>query len=125
MHYDEFIHKVREYSGLDSFDEAVKITTATLETLGERLSRDEKDDISSQLPKELKDCLFRREEITRFIIDEFYNRVSARADVGLPHAIEQAKAVIRVLREAISPGELEHILHELPKEYDELFGKRG
>jgi uncharacterized protein (DUF2267 family) len=32
--------------------------------------------------------------------------------------------VIAVLKEAVSPGEIEDILAELPEEYGELFGTR-
>lgn len=53
-------------------------------------------------------------------LEEFYNRVAARSDVGYPAAIKHSQAVIQVLQEAISRGELRDVLRELPDEYEEL-----
>lgn len=39
MQYDEFITRVQQRRGFGSPEEAVQVTRATLETLGERLSR--------------------------------------------------------------------------------------
>lgn len=39
MHYQEFLDRVQQRTGLGSRDAAVQVTAATLETLGERLSK--------------------------------------------------------------------------------------
>jgi uncharacterized protein (DUF2267 family) len=124
MQYEEFIRKVQEYAGIDSREDAVRAAEATLETLGERLTRKERDDLASQLPREIKEVPRRRQRAERFSLDEFLNRVMARADVGYPHAVKWSGAVLCVLQEAIAPGELEHILADLPAEYGELFGRK-
>jgi uncharacterized protein (DUF2267 family) len=129
MRYDEFITRVRERAGLGR-DEAVRSTEATLATLGERLYRTERENLAAQLPNELKEDLFKQvdsevtwRDVDRFSLEEFYIRVSARAEVGYPDAVKQAQAVVAVLREAVSAGEIEDVLAELPEEYGELFGE--
>ena len=86
------------------------------------------DAAPAELAKPLKDWLtlwMERppRELTnphRFNLEEFYNRVAARSEVGYPAAIKHSQAVIQVLREAVSRGELRDVLRELPDEYDEL-----
>jgi uncharacterized protein (DUF2267 family) len=55
-------------------------------------------------------------------LDDFFQRVSRREGVSIETAIEHARAVASVLRDALSEGEFEDILAELPPEiYNELF----
>lgn len=128
MEYVEFISRVQKYGGLKNLDEAVRLTEAVLETLGERLYRTESLDLGAQLPKELKKFIFEkqppeqnRDEVKRFSLEEFFNRVRARAKIGYPDAIKQSKVVIAVLQEAVSAGELEDAIEELPEEFNKLF----
>lgn len=124
MQYGQFISKVEEYAGFESTDDATRLTKATLETLGERLSRKERDDLASEIPEELKTYLVKRENRDLFTVGEFFQRVEARADCGLPRAVIGARAVIMALREAVSTGELGNIIREFPSEYEELFSRR-
>jgi len=70
----------------------------------------------------LKQLLLSRGRTDRFSLEEFYNRVKARGDVGCPQAVDESRAVFAVLQEAVTRGEIEDILSELPAEYRELFG---
>ncbi len=128
MQYDEFIQRVQEYAELETQAEAVELTKAVLGTLGERLYRTEADDLAAQLPNGVKEFLFAeqdrentRQEVQRFSLQEFYNRVSARAEIGRPDAIIQTKAVMAVLQEAVSTGEVEDVMDALPGEFRDLF----
>lgn len=121
MEYTEFIDRVRQRTGLDSQEDAVRVTRATLETLGERLSRVETRRLATQLPKELAAYFHPRQESQLFPLEEFFNRVSAREKVRHAEAVDHARAVITVLCEAASPGEIEDVRRELAPEYDELF----
>ncbi|MDX1663303.1 MAG: DUF2267 domain-containing protein [Candidatus Promineifilaceae bacterium] len=121
MQYDEFITRVQEEAELDDREEAETITEATLETLSERLTRMERRNVIAELPDELKEFLWKREETTRFLLDEFYNRVAARADLRAPEAVRRSQAVMTVLMEAISPGQINAVMNELPEEYQEIF----
>ena len=121
MQYDEFITRVQEEAELEDRAEAEAITEATLETLSERLTRMERRNVIAELPDELKEFLWKREETTRFLLDEFYNRVAARADLRAPEAVHRSQAVMTVLMEAISAGQINAVLKELPEEFEELF----
>jgi len=124
MEYHELIDRVMKETNLQSREETAKIVEATLETLGERLSKTERENLAAQLPNELKGNLLKRHATDRFLLEEFYNRVSARADLGYPEAVKQCQAVMAILREAISPGEWRDVLSELPGEFKELFGEK-
>lgn len=130
MQYDEFVQRVQQYAELDSADGAERLTEVVLATLGEQLYRTELAKLEAQLPKDMHGMLFAeqppeqtRQDVQQVSLEEFYNRVSARADVGYPEATEQAKAVIRVLQEAVSAGEIADVRAKLPDDYAELFGE--
>jgi uncharacterized protein (DUF2267 family) len=124
MQYDEFLKRVQQYTGLVSKDDVLTVIKATLETLGERISRKEREDFASQLPCELKDYFFTWPATKRFELEDFYTRVAARANVRYPLGIEYAQAVIRAVQEAVAPGELGDLLHEVDKDYRELFTRK-
>ena len=124
MRYHDLVERVQKEGELDSQDEAVIAIRATLSSLGECLYRTERGHLASQLPKEAKDFLheYADQEVTRqesacLTLQEFYDRVGARADVTRSRAIEQAKAVATVLEETLPEGEWKHIVSEMPKEY--------
>ena len=77
MQYDDFIDRVQQRAGLNSQEGAVRAIRATLETLGERLSRAETRQLAAQLPKELRAYFHPRQESQIFPLEEFFNRVSA------------------------------------------------
>jgi len=127
MRYHELVERVQEQGGLDSRDEAVVAIRATLSSLGECLYRTERRHLASQLPKAAKEFLHEHvdREVTRqesacLTLQEFYDRVGARADVTRSRAIERARAVAAVLQETLPEGEWEHVISEMPKEYHEL-----
>lgn len=128
MRYHEFIERVQTTGELSDQDEAVRATRATLATLGERIYRTERDNLAAQLPDDLKAYLHEQvgsratqRDVEHFSLQEFYNRVGARSDVTYKHAIKRAKAVMTVLQEAVSAGQLSDVRANLPEAYDELF----
>jgi uncharacterized protein (DUF2267 family) len=122
MRYDAFIERVQQLAGFGSQEEAVQAVRATLETLGERLSKRETRQLATQLPKELGTYLHQRQEQQQFFaLEEFFNRVSAREGARWHQAVDHARAVMVVLREAVSPGEIEDVRMELAPDYDALF----
>lgn len=121
MQTDEFVRLVQERASVTSGDEALEIIAATLETLGERLPRNERADLSVQLPGQLRAYARRRLETEQFSLEEFYNRVAARSGLGAPQAIEQAHVVMGVLQEAVSEGQMQDVREHLPPEFEELF----
>lgn len=124
MQFDEFIKRVQDDARLGTPEEAVQITQAVLETLGERLDRKVRNGVAAQLPNELKNYLSARAENTdRYILTEFYNRVGARADLKYYDAAERSWQVMAVLRQAIPEGEIRDMKESLPSEFAELFGE--
>jgi uncharacterized protein (DUF2267 family) len=121
MQYAAFIDRVQERAGCDSQEEAVRATHATLETLGERLSTRETRQLAAELPQELRAYLLQRSAHQPFPLEEFFHRVSARGGVRWHQAVVHARAVIAVVGEAVSAGELEDVRTELAPDYDALF----
>lgn len=127
MQYHEFIGQIQHKARLGSLGDAVRAANATLQTLAERLPGDEADHLAAQLPYEIG--RFIREHATgaeRFSVDEFYNRVTDREGIDKPQAVFHARAVIEVLQQAVSAGEIEQIRNQLPDDFLPLFsGSRG
>ncbi len=132
MEYQEFIKRVQEVAQLDSAEEAARAVEATLGTLGELLSATERRHLAAQLRKPMKGYVDtwverpprERTRPHRFNLEEFYNRVAARAELRYPAAVHRSQAVMRVLRGAVAPGELADIFRELPSDYEELLSGR-
>jgi len=124
MKYDEFIEQVQKRARLSSQSEAQRATQAALETLAAYLSPKERHDAASQLPKEIKTYLQRPfvgpgkqappSPEGNVSLDDFIQRVSIREGVPRASALEHARAVMGVLRDALSEGEFEDIRAELP-----------
>ncbi len=122
MDYSELVGRVEEQAGLET-EGAEQALAATLTTLAERISEEEAEDLASQLPGEVKAQLMgvvAGGEV--FTADEFVRRIADR-EGGIPadEARSHAEAVLITLREAISGGEFEDILLQLPDDYLELF----
>ncbi len=123
MKHDEFIGQVQHRARLSSRGAAERATRATLETLAERLAGGEAKDLAAQLPLEIAEHLRGQWSALgeRFSLDEFFRRVSLREGVDLSDAVFHARAVIEVLSEAVSRGEMDDVRAQLPTEFDRLF----
>lgn len=123
MQHDEFIAQVRNCANLRTSGDAELATRATLETLAERLAGNEANNAAAQLPRGIAQYLQHQYAGAgvRLSLDEFFQRISLREGVELPKAVNHARAVIKVLAEAISPGEIQDIRTQLPPEFEQLF----
>jgi len=121
MKYKDFLGEVHARAHLAELEEAVKATRATLEVFGIRLTKDERDNLKAQLPEEIGIYLAYGGEVERFGLDEFYRRVQEREGVDMPDTIHHAQAVISVLDDAVSRGELKDIKAQLPEDFSPLF----
>jgi uncharacterized protein (DUF2267 family) len=120
MNEGEFIRVVCNESGLTQ-DQAEILTQATLETLAERLTPEEADDLASQLPESMQDLLLSdRETPDDFGLDEFVRRVSERSGADVSEVREDVHSVFSALRLATSPGELDDVFSGLPREFAEV-----
>ncbi len=122
MQYEEFLNKVQDRIGPAQPEEARRAITATLSTLSERISGGEASDLAAQLPEELKEPAQRSgEEAERFSYEEFLRRVGEREGANTDTARDHASAVLTVLREAVTGGQLDDIAAQLPQEFASLF----
>jgi uncharacterized protein (DUF2267 family) len=120
MKYVQFIENVRERTGV-SLGQAEALTQATLQTLAERITGDEARDLAAQLPKELWEFLNKTKQgAEAFDLDEFIRRASLRADVDRELARNAVQAVFQTVHAAVTDGEFEDVVAQLPKEFQEL-----
>jgi uncharacterized protein (DUF2267 family) len=122
MRYDAFIDAVSDRMGV-SVDEAEILTHATLTTLAERITGGEARDLASQLPRPLRHVLLPTTESAEvFDLDDFIRRVSKRADVNAAEAAEGTRAVFATLRKAVTGGEFDDVMSQLPAEFRDALG---
>ncbi|MFD1562639.1 DUF2267 domain-containing protein [Haloarchaeobius amylolyticus] len=121
MDDQEFITTVRRRANLESDAVARSVTMATLQTLGERLTMGEVDDLAVQLPESLADALREHGEVPGdFSFDEFRSRVDDRANIEGDSPPTLVRAVGVTLAEAVG-AELDDARAQLPPAYDRLF----
>ncbi|MCP8708022.1 DUF2267 domain-containing protein [Streptomyces thermocarboxydus] len=125
MKYDEFLARVRERGEYKDNDEAAHVTNAVLEVLAQRISPGEVRDLASQLPGPLGQVLedAAPQQARSFGIEEFLRRVAERTDARPRTAEWDAGAVLSTLGDAVTGGELNQIISQLPSSYAALFGK--
>lgn len=125
MKYDEFLAKVRDRGEYADNQEADQVSGIVLARLGERLATGEAKDVAAQLPVELQPPLLQTEATppARSGIHEFLCRLAGDLNATEETARWDASAVLTTLAEAITGGQLNQILSQLPAEFAVLFGK--
>lgn len=123
MKYEEFISSVKRRARLTSAEEADRAVKATLETLAERLTGDEAEQLAAQLPGKVAMYMQPSHAGTNddFSLDEFFSRVSEREKVSLVEANYHARVVTGLLTEVVTMGEIEDVRAQLPEDFAELF----
>ena len=96
-----------------------------LEVLAQRISPGEVRDLASQLPGPLGQVLVNAapQQARSFGIEEFLRRVAERTGARPRTAEWDAGAVLSTLGDAVTGGELNQIISQLPSSYAALFGK--
>lgn len=126
MDREQFLEQVTERANLSSKDEAEALVRATLATLAERIVGDEATDLATQLPPELGDALAGSSaEAEGFDRHEFVSRVAARAGLDNAAAEQAAQALFAVTREAVTAGEFDDVVAQLPNDYQPLLATAG
>ncbi|TDC41265.1 DUF2267 domain-containing protein [Micromonospora sp. KC213] len=101
-------------------EQAAAISRAVLRTVAERVQTGEADDLAAQLPDELSAYLDESTGPTgvaragTFGPVEFLRRVADRAGVEPATAQVGVRAVFATLREAVTVGEFEDLMSQLP-----------
>ncbi|HEU4830684.1 MAG TPA: DUF2267 domain-containing protein [Candidatus Saccharimonadales bacterium] len=113
MKFREMVKKVQLYSGF-SDSESQDALEHMVETLAVHLTEGERKDFASQLPQELKDIALTvwatEENSKKDILTDFME--TQGIDSG--HAKKQILSAWQTLKDAISPGEIDHIRAQLP-----------
>ena len=122
MNQKEFLESVTVRGRL-SPQQVERLTEATLTVLADRISAGEAEDLAAQLPKGVRDWLVSKEEpAQKFDLEDFIRRVSERAAVDLDTATRGTWAVLSTIRRAVTTGEFEDMLAQLPKEFRKFIG---
>jgi uncharacterized protein (DUF2267 family) len=123
MDYETFEKAVSDRLGAPR-DRGRVLIRATLQTLADRLTLGETDDLAAQLPEQLKEWLSKSGDSAAepFGLDEFIRRVSERAQAPPDEARKAARAVFMTLRDAVTAGEFKDVMSQLPDEFSELTG---
>jgi uncharacterized protein (DUF2267 family) len=119
IEYERFIATVRETAGI-SDQEAEKAACATLQTLSERVTAGEVEDLAERLPEPLRGCAVADGMPERFQLDEFLRRLAQRAGLEQTEAERDALAVFAALFSAVGPDEFADVRAQLPKDFGPL-----
>jgi predicted phosphoribosyltransferase/uncharacterized protein (DUF2267 family) len=119
--HDELIGQVQARARLPSRGDAERATRVVLETLGARLAGGQPENLAAQLPEEIGRHLTAHEPVEKLSLDDFFAQVSEGLGADRPDAVHQARAVIAVVSDAVSAGEIEKVRQQLPGEYAPLF----
>lgn len=123
MQLNQILDTVQERAQLESPERSLEVIRATLETLNERLVGGEAKDLAAQLPEPLKLYLGGDTASGRpYTREEFLRHIGEREGASAEEAERHARAVLETIGSAISAGELQDVLDQLPRELRELFG---
>lgn len=120
MLYDDFLMVVQERANTGSKRETLIAIEAALKTLGERLSEVQAARLANQLPLEIGLFLTVVDTNKDYSLESFYRHVARRENLPLDESMPHARAVLSVLHDALSPGELQTALSGLPAEFNGL-----
>lgn len=121
MQHAEFVGQVQTRARLPGAGEAEAAIQATFQALGERLTEGAKNTLAAQLPHSTaRPLLQARSGTLGGGAQAFAERVCEleREDPG--RSLHHARAVLSVLTDAVSAGQLEDTLAQLPADLDQL-----
>ncbi|MFC0505549.1 DUF2267 domain-containing protein [Micromonospora costi] len=123
MKHHEFVAAVRQRGEYGSAAEAEAVIRAVLGVLAARLTPDEAHDLASQLPEGIAEILEEQSEPTlRLTVQEFLQRIAAGTGATTRTAEWDAGAVLSTVADAITDGEFNDLITQLPSGYADLFG---
>jgi uncharacterized protein (DUF2267 family) len=124
MRYDQFLAKVRDRGEYRDRQEAERIAQTVLAVLGRRLDPGEAEDLASQLPVQAAVILVDQAgPADPMSIQEFLAVVAERTGATRKTAEWDASAVLSTVADAVTGGELNDVLTQLPSGYAALFGR--
>lgn len=117
-----FVEFVTDRTGFDPAVDAEAMVRAVLETLGERLTRGEAEDLSHYLEGEAAEWLADEAspDAAEFSAEEFVDRIANRTDVSEATARASIQVVGDALAAVVPPEEIERALEQLPAGFGSL-----
>ena len=112
MDYESFLTIVAQH-GVDGRERAARASRATLQTLGERIDREQARQLALQLPPELAPWIATTSPAEGFDADEFVRRAARREAVAAEIAQRDVSAVFDALRRTVSDDEWHDLIAEL------------
>jgi uncharacterized protein (DUF2267 family) len=119
MDYDSFLDVVATEGHLPRED-AERAVRAVLETLAERIDREEARQLAAQLPPEVAPWIATMTPAAGFDADELLRRVAEREGTDLRRARRDVPAVLDALSRAVSRDEWDDMVAELPQSFAPL-----
>jgi uncharacterized protein (DUF2267 family) len=109
----------------DDRRQSERVTTDVLQLLGGRITAGEAEDLASQLPDPLGEVVLRSRSDApeSFGVTEFLRRLARKEGASIEGAEKDAKAVLSTVGQAVSGGELNQVISQLPSGYAALLGK--
>src|SRR3954453_16947118 len=126
VRYAEIVTEVQQSASITSLIDADRVTRATIDVLGRRLTACPNTSVAYRLPSPLASELHEeQEDAVEFGIAEFYDQVADRARLTNTEARRRARAVVRALGSVMPTADLQEIFGQLPEEYLDLLGANG
>lgn len=125
MKYHEFLAVARDRGKYGDQAEVEQAARTVLGALGARLTRDEAEDLASQLPEPLPEAVLAESAPggTRWSLEEFLDHIGSRLRPGDIEATRRAATVVlTTVADSVDSGQLNHLLTQLPSSYASLFG---
>jgi uncharacterized protein (DUF2267 family) len=119
MDYQGFVTTVERLAGIPH-DQAATITCFTLNTLAQRITLGELEDLAPHLPEQLRTCIQREGPVDTFDADEFLRRIQQKIGADRPTAERVARAVLAALWTAVGPKEFHDMCSQLTKDFGPL-----
>jgi uncharacterized protein (DUF2267 family) len=120
MKFEEFVRGVGRHAGINDRFEAEKTAVVVLETLCDRLTGKEANDLLAQLPSMFRELVVYTPTALPLTADDFVQRVSESLAIPRDDAQARIRAVFATLREAVTRGEFEDVLEQLDPDYADL-----
>lgn len=123
MREEEQHETIRERGALESTEAARDAARATLETLGERITKGEAEVLAEGLPDELAGAVAGPGgEAEAFDAEEFVDRVSDREEAADPEAaVRHVEATLETIGDRSNRSEWRDVRRQLPDEYASLY----
>lgn len=115
--------RVAEETGAEGDEEVTETIRATLDLLGERISREEAKNLAGGLPDEAETWVIDWDTHSEraFGVGEFVERLADRLDVESEEAHHRAQVVLGHLADEVGRMETAALTNQLPDEYQTFF----